>query len=63
MPGAARALALYRDDLVAGLAVSATAEFDNWLYVAQESLRRDFRLATLALARWVLGPSGRAPSD
>jgi hypothetical protein len=34
--GAPRALALYRDDLVAGLAVSASAEFDNWLYVAQE---------------------------
>lgn len=53
-PGAARALALYRDDLVAGLAISATAEFDNWLYVAQEGLRRDFRLATLAFARWAL---------
>jgi pimeloyl-ACP methyl ester carboxylesterase/DNA-binding SARP family transcriptional activator len=53
-PGAARALTLYRDDLVAGLNVSATADFDNWLYVAQESLRRDFRLATLAFARWAL---------
>ena len=53
-PGAARALALYRDDLVAGLTVSATADFDNWLYVAQESLRRDFRLATLAFGRWAL---------
>src|SRR2546427_7033224 len=49
-PEAARALALYRDDLVAGLAVSATAQFDNWLYVAHEWLRRDFRLATLTLA-------------
>jgi pimeloyl-ACP methyl ester carboxylesterase/DNA-binding SARP family transcriptional activator len=53
-PGATRALALYRDDLVAGLAVSATAEFDNWLYVIQESLRRDLRRATLAFARWAL---------
>jgi len=52
--GAARALALYRDDLVAGLAVSATAEFDNWLYVVQESLRRDLRRATLAFARWAM---------
>lgn len=54
VPGVARALALYRGDLVSGLAVSATAEFDNWLYVAQESLRRDFRRATLAFARWAL---------
>jgi pimeloyl-ACP methyl ester carboxylesterase/DNA-binding SARP family transcriptional activator len=53
-PGACRALAMYRDDLVAGLAVSATAEFDNWLYVAQEGVRRDFRMATLAFARWAL---------
>ena len=53
-PGAARALALYRDDLLAGLKVAATAEFDNWLYVLQESLRRDFRRASLALARWAL---------
>ncbi len=53
--GATRALELYRDDLVAGLAVSASAEFDNWLYVVQESLRRDFRRATLAFARWALG--------
>lgn len=53
-PGAARVLALYRDDLVAGLSVSAAAEFDNWLYVFQESLRRDLRRATLAFARWAL---------
>ena len=53
-PGAARALGLYRDDLLAGLKVSATAEFDNWLYVLQESLRRDFRRASLAFARWAL---------
>lgn len=52
--GATRALALYRDDLLAGLAVSATAEFDNWFYVIQESLRRDLRRATLAFARWAL---------
>jgi DNA-binding SARP family transcriptional activator len=54
MPGACGALAMYRDDLIAGLAVSATAEFDNWLYVAQEGLRRDFRMASLAFAGWAL---------
>jgi pimeloyl-ACP methyl ester carboxylesterase len=53
-PGAARALALYRGDLVAGLTVSAAADFDNWLYVVQETVRRDFRRATLAFARWAL---------
>ncbi len=54
-PGAVRALGLYRDDLVAGLTVSTTAEFDNWLYVAHENLRRRFRQATLAFARWAQG--------
>ena len=53
-PGAARALALYRGDLVARLAVAAAAEFDNWLYVAQEAARRDFRQGTLAFARWAI---------
>lgn len=53
-PGAGRALALYRGDLVAGLTVSASAEFDNWLYVAQEGARREFRRGTLAFARWAL---------
>jgi pimeloyl-ACP methyl ester carboxylesterase len=52
--GAGRALALYRGDLVAGLAVAAAAEFDNWLYVAQEAARRDFRRGTLAFARWAI---------
>jgi lipase len=54
LPGACRILDLYRGDLVAGLAVSTTAEFDNWLYVAQDALRRAFRQATLAFARWAL---------
>jgi len=59
--GAAAALALYRDDLVAGLSVATTAEFDNWLYVEQENLRRRFRQATLAFARWgILAGQGRA---
>jgi esterase len=53
-PGAAQVLALYRGDLVDGLAVSAAPEFDNWLYVAQEGLRRRFRQATLAFGRWAL---------
>ena len=53
-PGAARALALYRGDLMAGLNVSGAAEFDNWLYVAQEEARRDFRRGTLAFARWAV---------
>ena len=48
--GAARALSLYRGDLVAGLTVSASADFDNWLYVEQESLRRLFRQAVLKVA-------------
>jgi pimeloyl-ACP methyl ester carboxylesterase/DNA-binding SARP family transcriptional activator len=55
----AQALALYRDDFLAGLTVSATAEFDNWLYVTQEGLRRCFRQAALAYARWTL-EAGRA---
>ena len=53
-PGAARALTLYRGDLMAGLTVSAAAEFDNWLYVTQEAARRDFRRGTLAFARWAI---------
>jgi pimeloyl-ACP methyl ester carboxylesterase/DNA-binding SARP family transcriptional activator len=52
--GAAGILELYRGDLVSGLAVSTTAEFENWLYVTQESLRRSFRQAALAFARWAL---------
>ena len=52
--GAAAALALYHGDLVEGLTVSSTAEFDNWLYVTQERLRRRFRQATLAFAGWAL---------
>ncbi len=59
MVGAARVLALYRDDLVAGLAVSATAEFDTWLYIEQEKLRRVFRQAALAFARWAVA-TGKA---
>jgi pimeloyl-ACP methyl ester carboxylesterase len=53
--GAAEILALYRDDLLAGLTVSTAAEFDTWLYVEQEGLRRLFRRATVAFARAALG--------
>ena len=54
MRGAAGVLALYHGDLLAGVTVSSTAEFDNWLYVTQEALRRRFRQATLAFAEWAL---------
>lgn len=50
----AETLALYRDDLCAGLALSASAEFDNWLYVQEDELRRRFRRATQAFARRAL---------
>ena len=50
----ARVLALYRDDFLASLTVSATAEFDNWLYVVQDDLRRRFRQVALAHARRAL---------
>lgn len=45
-------LKLYRGDLCQGLSVSASPEFDVWLYVEQEGLRRQLRQATLAFARW-----------
>ncbi len=53
-PDASGILGLYRDDLLTGLAVSATADFDNWLYVERESLQRRFRQATMAFPRWAL---------
>lgn len=55
-------LALYRGDLLAGLGVSAAAEFDEWLYVEQESLRRLFRRATTTLARQALARQALAGS-
>lgn len=58
-PAATAVLALYRGDLCAGLVVSASAEFDTWLYVEQEALRRTFRQAVIAFARWAL-PAGQA---
>jgi pimeloyl-ACP methyl ester carboxylesterase/DNA-binding SARP family transcriptional activator len=50
-PARRATLALYRGDLLAGLTVSASADFDNWLYVEQEGLRRLFRQAVLSSAR------------
>jgi pimeloyl-ACP methyl ester carboxylesterase/DNA-binding SARP family transcriptional activator len=59
-PEALDVLALYRDDLCAGLTVSASAVFDTWLYVKQESLRRLFRQAVVAIARELLHSNGDA---
>jgi pimeloyl-ACP methyl ester carboxylesterase/DNA-binding SARP family transcriptional activator len=54
VPDAAETLALYRGDLCAGLVVSASADFDNWLYVQEDELRRRFRRATQMFARTAL---------
>ena len=43
-------LSLYRGDLCSGLRVTASADFDNWLYVQEDELRRVLRRATLAYA-------------
>jgi pimeloyl-ACP methyl ester carboxylesterase/DNA-binding SARP family transcriptional activator len=51
---APKILALYRGDLCAGLRVSASAEFDNWLYIQEDELRRTFRRATLSFAEWAI---------
>jgi pimeloyl-ACP methyl ester carboxylesterase/DNA-binding SARP family transcriptional activator len=48
---AAAILGLYRGDLCSGLRVTASADFDNWLYVQEDELRRMLRRATLAHAR------------
>jgi DNA-binding SARP family transcriptional activator len=60
-PEARGVLALYRGDLCAGLTVSASALFDTWLFVEQESLRRVFRQATVAFARQVLATNDPEP--
>ena len=54
-------LGLYRGDLLAGITVSASADFDDWLYVEQDALRRLFRRATMAYARWAL--AGRCAGE
>jgi lipase len=51
---APKILALYRGDLCAGLRVSASAEFDSWLYMQEDELRRTFRRATLSFAEWAV---------
>lgn len=53
-PDAVETLALYRGDVCTGLQVSASADFDNWLYVQQDELRRTFRRAATAHARAAL---------
>jgi len=53
-PDAVETLALYRGDLCAGLKVSASADFHNWLYIQEDELRRTFRRAAVAYARAAL---------
>jgi pimeloyl-ACP methyl ester carboxylesterase/DNA-binding SARP family transcriptional activator len=53
-PDAVGTLALYRGDLCAGLAVRASVDFDNWLYVEEDELSRLFRQAALAFGRKAL---------
>ena len=48
---AAAILSLYRGDLCSGLRVTASADFDNWLYIQDDELRRMLRRATLAHSR------------
>ncbi len=47
-----QALGAYRGDLLAGLGVRDSPEFDDWLLVARERLRRQAVYAASALARW-----------
>lgn len=56
---APKILALYRSDLCTGLRVSASADFDSWLYIQEDELRRMFRRATLSFAEWAVD-EGRA---
>jgi pimeloyl-ACP methyl ester carboxylesterase/DNA-binding SARP family transcriptional activator len=51
---AAGTLRRYRGDLCQGLTVSASPEFDEWLYIEQESLRRTFRQVTVDFGRLCL---------
>jgi pimeloyl-ACP methyl ester carboxylesterase/DNA-binding SARP family transcriptional activator len=48
---AAAVLSLYRGDLCSGLRVTASADFDNWLYVQEDELHRILRRATLTYAQ------------
>lgn len=56
---AAEVLSLYRGDLGTGATLGTSPDFDNWVYVEQERLRRAFRQATVAYARYVAA-EGRA---
>src|SRR5258706_9815737 len=53
-PKSSEILDLYRSDLLTVLTVSASADFDVWLYVEQENLRRRFRQAVVVVAHWAL---------
>jgi pimeloyl-ACP methyl ester carboxylesterase len=44
-------LALYRGDLGTGVSAAVSVEFDTWLYVEQDDLRRRFRRAVESYAR------------
>jgi len=50
-------LSLYQGELCEGLAVSASLEFDAWLFVEQDALRRRFRQATLHFAGAAVTPA------
>jgi DNA-binding SARP family transcriptional activator len=45
-----RAVSLYRDDFLTGFALRGTPEFDDWVAVERESLRRDMIRALARLA-------------
>ncbi len=51
---AREAVELYRGDLLSGLAVKVAPDFETWLYVEQEHLRRLFRRVVVTLARWLI---------
>jgi pimeloyl-ACP methyl ester carboxylesterase len=53
-------LPLFAGDLLAGLTVSASADFDEWLYVQQEAARRLFREAVVSAVRWARATSSAA---
>jgi pimeloyl-ACP methyl ester carboxylesterase/DNA-binding SARP family transcriptional activator len=59
-PDQGAALELFAGDLLAGLTVSASADFDEWLYVHQEAARRLFREAVVSAVRWARATSSAA---
>ncbi|GAC1469306.1 MAG: hypothetical protein PVSMB7_18420 [Chloroflexota bacterium] len=52
---ASTVLGFYRNDFLNRVSVSASPQFDTWLYIEQESLRRLFRQVTTGFARAVVG--------